>query len=436
MSAFRLVGKEPLMTMLWLPPLLAMQSIPGTGALRTLMLLFGIVHVAWWWRRSLPSLHPLSTSKTEGWLFLTLTLWLLFQSAFIAPMPVVAMGQFAGEWTKLMLMAAIGLALARLHSNDDGRWLLVALFAASYLHVLATLGLQLVSLAKGGDLVYGHSLLGNYGYVSPFTTTAFIWLLVDGACRIWHGRPLLPWPAVVSFVMGLTALVAEMLLMAKAGQVMIVAMTLIVMAAFMWRPRAPRRDVALALAVVLAVMFAFVQSGGHRWQGSGEAVVSAWQGPVDIETLTGSDDEQARHRQLEPSFYLRMVWARIGLEGIASHPWGLGYGSDAFGRHVAERFGVTGAISSHSGWLDFALANGIAGLVLWLALSAVLIWRGGHAFWAGRLVGLMLALLMLHHVGRALIDGILFGSRFTGFALVAGALWAMSVGKQNAPRPD
>jgi len=427
-------GVHPILTLLWLPLLVGLQSIPGTGALRTLMLLLGLAHILWWWSRSRPLLGTVH-GGVEGWLFLALSAWLLIQTVFISPTPESSVVQWVDEWLKLLIMALVGINIARLNANAP-HWLAVGLFAGAFLHVLSTLGLQGLSLIRGGGTIYGESLLGNYGYVSPFTTAAFAWLLADAASRLWHGNRLLPWAGWVSVFLIALTLAAEILLRAKAAQVMLGLLVFLVVMAFLFHNKIRQKIALLVVPFLVIGALAVFHAGSDRWQGASESIRLAWDGPIDTQTLTGSTDPDARVNQVEQSFYLRMVWARTGLEGIVAHPLGLGYGSDAFGRYVQERFGVPGGVSSHSGWIDFALANGVVGLLLFLACALALVRQGWLAFLAGNPAGAALALLVIHFVGRALIDGHLAGSRLTGFALVAGALWAMCAPQKNAARPD
>lgn len=423
---------DHLILFLWLPWLVGLQSIPGTGALRTLFLVAGIIHVTWWWKRSAPPELPRATP--EGWLLLALTSWIALQIALFSTAPADSFWRYAREWSKLMLMAGLGLGIGRLcHSRRQ--WLAVALFAGTFLHVIATLALQVYSLSRNDGIVRGASLLGNYGYVAPFTTAAFAWLLCDLVCRLWLRRAIFPWPVITTIMFAFMTIAAEMLLDAKASQVMIVMLVSFVLLFLLWHMRSHKATLPTAM-LLITLAGGLLYAGSHRWHGALESIYQAWHGPIDIETLTGSTDPQARVNRLEPSFYLRMMWARMGIAGIIDHPFGLGYGSDAFGRYVLDRFGIAGAISSHSGWIDFALANGIAGFILLLALALTLIRRGMSHFLAGNPYGMATALLTFHYIGRSSLDGILAGSRLTGFALLAGALWAMCVVPTHATRAD
>lgn len=425
---------HPILTLIWLPLLVGLQSIPGTGALRTLMLLLGLAHILWWWTRSRPQLDTVHIG-VEGWLFLALSAWLLIQVTFISPTPESSLFQWIDEWLKLSLMALVGINIAKLHAHTPN-WLTIALFAGAFLHVISTLGLQLLSWIRGGGLIYGDSLLGNYGYASPFTTAAFAWLLADMACRLWHRRRLLPWPTAITVVFIVATLAAEMLLRAKSAQVMIAVLICVVLTIFLLHGKIRQKIVLSAFPLLILGAATVFHASSDRWQGASESIQLAWEGSPDVETLTANSDPNAKVNQANQSFYLRMVWARMGVEGIVDYPFGLGYGADAFGRYTHQRFGIPGAISSHSGWIDFALANGIIGLVLFLALAVALVRRGWLSFLSGNPAGAALALLVIHFVGRALLDGNLAGSRLAGFALLASALWALCAMQKNATRPN
>ncbi|MCX7897673.1 MAG: hypothetical protein N2441_07355 [Rhodocyclaceae bacterium] len=408
--------------LVWLPLLVGLQSIPGTGALRTVLLLTGMAHLAWLWRHRAPgwSAPPL---QAEQRIFLWLTAWIGFVAVFVSPTPSSSLAAWLAEWGKLWLMAAMGIVAAQLF---PARRLALALFAGAFLHVLSTLTHQLLSIGRGAGFAFGESLLGNYGYAAPFVTSALAWLLADCLARFRGAAALFPWRLPTTLTLIILSLTADAVLRAKASQLMI-GLLFAVCAFFMLIEQRAWEKGAIVLLVLALGSFAAIYVGHDRWQGAVEAMARAWEGTPDIEALTGSAHPEAKVNRLEPSTYVRMSLARMGLEGILAHPYGLGYGADAFGRFVAIRYGVSGAVSSHSGWIDFALANGILGWALLFALAMALIRRGWLAMQAGNPAGAALALLVTHYFFRAAIDGILSGSRLTGFALIGGALWALSI---------
>jgi O-antigen ligase len=164
-----------------------------------------------------------------------------------------------------------------------------------------------------------------------------------------------------------------------------------------------------------------------RWQGFSEAAAVAFDTKNNMAWLDRGKYPlplMQNGQPVEESAYSRLAWAKVAVEQIQRHPLGLGYGHKAFGWAVNSSYNVnTGHESSHSGLLDFTLANGIPGLLLWLALSAALITSGWCAFRNRHSpVGLMLAFTVIAYLVRCLIDGHLSGFRFEMYAFLVGAL--------------
>lgn len=425
----------------WLPLLIVLHSMPGTGALRSLFLLIGIIHMTVLVRRLKRPLWPMkqegSSIYNEMLLLMLLSGWLIIQSAFIAPTPAVALVELSTEWFKLSLMITLGILLivATVTPKNPVSWPVIGLFLGYFAHVLSTLGYQAWHTLHYGTFMLGESFLGNYGYASPFVTGALAFLLAESVIRLRHQRWLpisntLLWMAIVA------TLIAQAMLTAKASLVVAVVLFFVAMVATSTLTKQRRWLVLLLVGVLLAIISSLMIS--NRWQGSSEAITTVIEQQADFQTLTGSSDPLAPVNHLESSTYLRATWAKMGVEGIMQHPLGLGYGADAFGRYVAERGGPKGAISSHSGWIDFTLANGIPGSILLLMLCWAVMRRGWLAFLAGHPAGLASVLVMLNFVVRNVIDGHLTGSRLTGFAVVAAALWMLTLQpmERNEPHPD
>ena len=406
-------------------------SIPGTGAVRSLFLMLmtgGLARHLWLARPALKWPPFDMVGKT----LLLLTAWLAFQSAFLAIDGAGTLKTFAVEWPKNLLLAAIGVWLARAAMfAGKGKWVFIAVFCGFFAHVLGTLGYQAWRLLTLGKIDFNMSLLGNYGYVSPFLDGVFALAFADMASRTCLNRPLLPLSArhlgLVFFLSTLTLLV----LSSKASLVTALLM-LGLFAVITTIFRRPRRKqiiiIALAIAVGLSALGGFIHG---RWDGAVESVrygIAIDKNKNWMLTENEVADESSRLPQhINHSFYARAAWGNVGLRGLAEHPLGRGYGSNAFGRYLAERYGIQGAISSHSGWLDFALANGIPGLVLLLAMSAALCVRGWKAFVGHTGVGgLALAFLTIAYISRCMFDGILSTSKLMAFALVSGVLWGLS----------
>lgn len=416
---------------LWLPVFVGFQAIPHTGALRTLAGLVGVVQAITWVGRY--PVTRLGQTFPEVLVFVALTAWLAIP-AFLQGWGQSA-AHYLGEWGRLLLFAAFAAWFGRMAPRPALPLTMAALFAGCYLHVLGTLAVQATSFVRTGQLAWGMGLFGNYGYTSPYATTALVFLLADFVARSSSRQPLFSWSRGVSGSLLLSTLAAEFLLRSKAGQAM--AGFLIVAALFLGnghtRGLARWRSLGAGLGL-LALLLAIAFASG-RWQALPDEIALALRHPPAKEALAAIPPEVFA-TQGDGSFYLRMLWLRTAIAGIVAHPWGLGYGGDAFGRYLAERFGLAGAVSSHSGWADFALANGMPGLILLLLLAALLIHRGLLSWRKGHAVGLALALFTLHWVVRSAMDGLLYGSRILGFAFVTALLWVFAVRVGHGSRSD
>lgn len=421
----------------WLAGLMAIHPLPHTGALRSLLILIALVHIGvLFWRRPIPALPK---PGIEGGLVVLLTGWLIVQAALFARSPaIVALADLGREWGKLLGMAAVGICLAafiaggRPQGRDEGR-LATGLFLGFFVHVPLTLAYHGWQWWRTGQLPVGESLLGNYGYVSLLVNAALAFLLADAAGRFcWRNR-LLPMSNTGVALAIAATLAANALLTSKAGLIMTHLLGWAFLAAVLRQGTRHRLAVVLAVMVGLGLATLASVMAENRWAGAVGAIAS---GVATAETPASPALATApiptiqspiqRIDGKDPSFYFRSSWASMGLQGIARHPLGIGYGADAFGRYLAAQYGVTGFVSSHNGWIDFTLANGIPALLLLLALAGALMWRGWLAFRAGNAIGLALSLATLNYVGRCAMDGYLTGSRLTGFAVMTGVLWGLS----------
>lgn len=451
MNVGRQADWSALLGAFWLAGLMAIHPLPHTGALRSLLILIALVHLGvLFWRRPIPALPK---PGIEGGLVVLLTGWLIVQAALFARGPaIVALAELGREWGKLLGMAAVGICLAaftaggRPQGRDEGR-LATGLFLGFFVHVPLTLAYHGWQWWRTGQLPVGESLLGNYGYVSLLVNAALAFLLADAAGRFGRdnqvGR-LLPWSNCGTALAIAATLAATALLTSKAGLIMTHLLAWAFLAAVL--RQGTRHRLAVVLAVIVGLGLATLASVlvENRWAGAVGAIAS---GVATAETPASPALATApiptiqspiqRIDGKDPSFYFRSSWASMGVQGITRHPLGIGYGADAFGRYLAAQYGVTGFVSSHNGWIDFTLANGIPALLLFLALAGALLRRGWLAFRAGNAIGLALSLATLNYVGRCAMDGYLSGSRLTGFAIMAGVLWGLSTssGSRHGPVP-
>lgn len=412
----------------WLFALVAIYPVPHTIALRNLLLAMGLVALAWRWRATLVELSVLWRNSAwlakSGWTLAALTAWILVQSLFIAPLPAMALDRVRADWLMALLLLTIGAIVAmRAGKANALRVLVMALFG----HVL------LVAIFQGwqwftiGQWLIGEVPFAARDYHSTLNGLLIALLLADRLSTQLAGRSPLDLSTRTRWGLLIAALGLDLLLMTRNGTVVSITLVATCVAILASDPEQRKRwrarlAVALGLAMLLGALSVRTDV---RWQGFIESVA------VGIESNSPywmtSDPNQLpptpSGKPLEISAYARAAWARQAVEAIARQPLGIGFGHDAFGRAIEARYGYKGMESSHSGWLDFALANGIPGLVQLLALGIAVVaeaWRRFRNQSDG--YALLLLFTVLGYLMRCLLDGHLSGWRLTLFAFIVGVL--------------
>jgi hypothetical protein len=420
---------------LWLFTLYFIYPIPNTIALRNALLISGLAGCLWVIRRNRGSIpwQTLGAFRTSGWILAILTGWLLFQSAFISPYPDLALDMLRGDWFNELLIAITGACAVLAARNGGIQRLITSLVLALFAHVALLLVYQLWLWIFTSAHVLSETPFAQKDYHSTLVTALIALLLADLISRVIIKRAALTTNWQATLLMLALSFVATATLMARNGFVIVVALMVLTISIFFiaGRQRLGRHS---ASAMIIFILFCSVATwigmrSDTRWEGLSDAATAAFDTQHNLAWLNSRQHPvplMKNGKRVEESAYMRLAWATVALEQIQRYPLGLGYGHKAFGWAVNRSYNLqTGHESSHSGLLDFALANGIPGLVLWLALSAALTVNGWRAFRKdASAVGLLLVFTVQGYLVRCLIDGHLSSFRLEMFALLVGMLIA------------
>jgi hypothetical protein len=407
----------------WLASVVFLFPIPHTIALRNLLLLIGLLTLLAT-RRKASKLSWPPLLRPAAWGFAATTVWLALQSVAVAPAPTLALDNLRGDWILPLLTAALA---AHAGGRLEARLAIRAVVSALLAHMIWVLGWQL-SLWVGAGMSgpwparLGSVPFGEADYQSGLNGFLFALLLAERIAVMFGGAQVAlftgkkGWPALAVTV------IADVALRMRNGTA--VNLALLVAVILHLARRQPRVILVLIAVASLAGASATLDP---RWSGLQESVGIGWSSPGSY-WLIGSQTSRPLTPsgvQIEESAYLRTAWAHQALQAIAEHPLGLGFGRDAFGRAIEMKYGYKGMVSSHSGWLDFALAAGIPGLAL-LLLTAALAIRGGWRQFREHedAAGLMFCFLVGSYMLRCLLDGHMSGWRLGLFAFICGVLIA------------
>lgn len=431
--------------------LLFLWPVPGTIAARHALALLILALLA-----SLPAARRIGGSllghRAAFYPLLLLSAWIAGHDLFLADAPRHALGESL-QWFKALLYFAIGYALCRVSPRRDGDgaapgWMDVLLWSSlAYLAVYfvwrdwnASQPLVAILGANGG--------FGSRDKASYVCTAVLALLLADLLGRVCFRRRLLHLGTTTAA--GLTALALVATLATVTRNALLVAALLCAGAILvlglqrrtatgrsgMWFGRLAAAGLA-AVAIAGAASFSLDERWGHlrtsvatAWEHSAGA---QWLAPEHQNTFIGPDGAP-----IDMSAYLRTAWA-IGLaQEIARHPLGVGYDRNAFGRSLREHRPDAVAVGhGHLGLLDFALAVGVPGALLLVAVLGGMA-GCGWAAWRRRQApaGLALCFLAGAFFVRSLVDGVLRDHMLEQVFFQFGLLLAAASLPQADPPPS
>lgn len=405
----------------WLATVVFVFPIPHTIALRNLILVAGLLVLVATWQGAM-RLRPAIALRPAAWGLVATTAWLVLQSVAIAPAPTVALENLRGDWlTPLLTGTLAAFAAARLKAREACRVLCLALLA----HMFWVLGWQLwllISTGAVGDGSQGIVPFGERDYQSSLSGFLLAIVLAERATAVGIGSQAALFARRAGWVVLAVALATETALRTRNG---VIVNTILVAATALWLVRLKPRLVTVLLAATILAGTSIVLDA--RWSGLKESLAIGWNSP-SLYWMNGDPRQRPPTPSgalLEDSAYARAAWGHQALLAIGEHPLGLGFGRDGFGRAIEQKFGFPGLVSSHSGWLDFALGAGVPGLAL-LLLSAGLAIRGGWRQFRlhDDAAALMLSFLVGAYTLRCLLDGHMSGWRLSLFAFICGVLVA------------
>jgi hypothetical protein len=435
--------------MLLLATLMFIWPIPGTVAVRALLMAVCLIGFGYLAFRSTPW-PPLSQLKAPIAFYVLLSAWIPLQALFISHETAWALGEFRGQWLMGFASLAIGaLAALTVSASFSHRTILLAISAALFAHVVYADGMALHAFIETGTMP--KRVGGLAGTISEgmdkmnyLTNMLFAVLATDAFCRITFRKPLLLVNAAILMVaVGLSVFstyieavrngfVALLLLLASLG-------------GLYWyenRARISRTLLVGTLAILVAASAAFGYSGykaDTRWQTLIQTV------PIALDTTDNKawlDSQKYPYPKLpngetvSPSNYERVAWAKEALLLVMQHPLGIGYGRSAFGHGIVAKYGE-GRIGnhSHSGILDLAIGTGIPGAVLWLAFLFSLIFASARTYFRDKNpFALTLFFILTGFTTRMLVDSVIRDHMLQQFLFLVGFLAFATFGGHRADR--
>lgn len=444
---------------------------PGTIAVRNILeaILLIALGTTYWQERNVPS-FILAQLRFPLILFSSLTGWILLVIAGWGVEPSLSWKEFWAQWTLPAICGLLGclISLLAMHRNEKGvQTLLKVVFFTLLFQISLHDLLDLAYLLATGQqpfrqapvlylpvflenwrsgLPWIEGFTGQYFEKFSFVNNTFAAILIAEILqraiekRRWLNLP--NWLLGLSFFL---VILCSYWLRVRNGNLGLFFLLIVagLMTLVRIRHRLKMRNLLIVLGLASASMVAvgttFWKSDA-RWQSFAETV------PIALDTQTHKAwlsrslapyPRLTNGNEVDPSNYERIAWIKEGVKLGLEHPLGTGLNRNAFFDGLDRKYEMNGAIRgghSHSGVVDFLIANGLPGLLLWFAFLASLMVLGWKTFAGTHMgLGLMLVFLVSGFFSRSLLDSNIRDHVLQQFLFMAG-LFATLCAAQCSPK--
>ena len=444
--------------------LMLLWQMPGTIALRNVLLVLLLVcsivlvkHNPRAFTAHLPRTPLVLLGLLTGWMVLVITGW--------ATSPASSAKEFASQWLIPLLCGFCGLAVAatavnRHQSTRLAQVVFLGLLVQVVAHDLIMLwfywghhafpprGAPFLKLAEAASAwatnapavdLFESGLFDKFSYVN---NTLAALSIAEIAQRLISKKRFLSVNNLWLLVATIAILFCSYTIQTRNGNIglMVLLLTAAIFIALRVGARIGWARMALVSVVFAGLMsvvsVAFVKSDA-RWQSLLDTV------PIALDTKTNlAWMRQAPYPTLpngemvNDSNYDRLAWIKEGVDLIKDQPLGSGYARSAFGDRIVTKYEAATALKgahSHSGWVDFTIANGLPALAMWLAFLATTLCLGWRGYQAGHMAaGLMLVFLITGFLGRSIVDSTLRDHMLQQFMFLVLAFSVLATPKREA----
>ncbi|MGV0999485.1 MAG: O-antigen ligase family protein [Fluviibacter sp.] len=401
--------------------------------------------------------HPVAQILT------LLTGWLLLGCFLFPDNRMHSFREFFGQWGISLVYAVLGASLAYFSAlSNRCRQLLLVVVLAMGIQVVLHDVLDIWSILSSGRVPFRAAPLLNAREIflngsPPFTIEQFMigghgdlfsyvnnslagFLIAELAQRILLHKEWLPIRNMWLLFLLAAVFLCSYFLQYRNGNIGLMALlltsTLFILMRISRRIGAMRTTFILMLVVVsVSTMGVLLVKSDPRWQRFTESAAVALQTDTYTAWITHtSPPEIPSGGPAELSAYERVAWIYEGSKLITKNPWGTGYNRNAWGDTLYKNFLNQGVdyktlpgSHSHSGIIDFTIATGLPGLLLWLSLLGLLVMNGIRAFNAGYVApGLVLIFVVTGFFGRSLVDSNMRDHMLQQFFFLAGLLFVLA----------
>ncbi|WP_170211731.1 O-antigen ligase family protein [Rhodoferax bucti] len=337
-------------------------------------------------------------------------LWLAFHILFLAGNHEEQWRELTGDWLRNSLAACMGLALGILVRNPAQHLSLRLQRIHQSVLIWGLAGTTVIfcvryayEIAQTGQWVHTNFYMTPYLGKTPLVIFGSILLPVMFIKAL---SALQRTERPIWYLYSFAGLIATVLMYYFANTKNGFAMFALLMGGFLIsvllrRTHFKMHRIGLATSIMLGfLVFGYAASKHIETNPAWSNLVSDYKISIQIDQHNNWKDNTSpfpnneNGTMVDVSTYQRVSWARAGLELLKDHPLGYGLIKHSFGALAIQKWSDfhkpdgNNRGATHSGWLDFALAFGIPGLLLvWIPLIASYLRAKKHTdFWSNYIV--------------------------------------------------
>lgn len=386
-----------------------------------------------------------------------LTIWIVAVNFFWGDYPKLHWAEFRSQWILPVACFVLGwlyTTISNLYRQGANKVLLWIVFWAYFIPVLVHDVMSLLYFQEVGELPFRNApffdlpdIVANWsnlptlaagfsgqnpGFFSYVNSILSAFLVAELVQRFLNKTPYILIPSwVIAFGLLMVFFCSYVLRMrnGNVGLLMLVVFAGVALAyrlATHIKPIKIFAALSLFFVVITSVGYAFFKSD-ERWLNLVDTLPYAWDTKSHDAWLIGPPyPVMPNGKMVETSAYERTAWLKEGLLLLEERPLGSGYDRNAWGGRLVDKYQVEGKSRgghSHNGILDFAIATGVPGAILWLCFMASLAWLGFKAFRDGLIMpGLLMVFIVTGYFGRTLVDSVIRDHFVQVFMFLAGVL--------------
>jgi len=368
-------------------------SIEGTSALKyllTAILGFSVFNNLNLWKKDLKSFIKNKWVKTILIILVAYASYVFIHLFFFALDFNWSLSEFRTQLIYPLIYFFLAICSAIILKNSHLftiAHLFTAIFFGFMVHVLIISISAIIFLIFEGDFLlrYG-GLMDSPAYANYLTNSALAILIAEIISRLRGNKNLLLIKNTYLYVLFVLTIIATMTETIRLGDITLVMLGVVASLVFLHRNRSystkQRFLYSIGLIITLTIPLIFNILNDPRWQTLDETIslsldTSAdnmhWRDPMQFPAPKTSSGSLAGN-----SNYMRIAWARQSIHHVRLYPMGVGFGRDAFGQILEQKYpmrmdmkGYRG-MSSHSGILDMFQAIGIPGVMIWVTFISAL----------------------------------------------------------------